>query len=296
LLALQLFFLFLSPHNAMNTPQQHASQSPSSAHSASEVHIHPTALVAPTAQLGVGVRIGAFSIVEAGAEIGDHTDIRSSVVIASNTRLGAGCVVHPSAVIGGEPQDLKFKGEETSVVIGERTVIRECATVNRGTAATGVTAIGHDCLIMAYCHVAHDCVVGNHVIMSNVTQLAGHVTLEDYAILGGCVKVTQFCSVGRHAMVGADSKIVKDVAPYLLADGNPVKIAGLNKVGLKRRGFTTEAINELEELYTLMLFAGNNVSDGIRKFLDRATIHGGVLPESQTVIDFVQASKRGIHR
>jgi UDP-N-acetylglucosamine acyltransferase len=262
--------------------------------------IHPTAIVSPQAKLGTHVRVGPFSIIEAGAEIGDKTEIRSSVVITGFARLGSECVVHAGAVLGGEPQDLKFKGEETLATIGDRTVIRECVTVNRGTSASGMTSIGHDCLIMAYCHVAHDCHLGNHVIMSNITQLAGHVTIEDYVTIGGCAKITQFCSVGRYAMIGADSKIVKDIAPYLLVDGNPTKVIGLNKVGLKRRGFPTAVIEELEELYTMVLHSGFNVSDGIKKFLERRNghhlSHGGVLPETQICIDFIQRSKRGISR
>lgn len=257
---------------------------------------HPTAIISPQAKLGSNVRVGAFSIIEAGAEVGDGTEIHSSVVITGFARIGKECVIHTGAVIGGDPQDLKFSGEESLAVIGHRTTIREYVTINRGTAASGVTRVGDNCLIMAYCHAAHDCIIGNNVVIANATQLGGHVTIEDYATLGGVIKVHQFCSVGRHAMVGADTKIVKDIAPYLLVDGNPASVQGLNKIGLKRRGFPTEVIHELEEFYTMILHSGYNVSDGIKHFLERQTIHGGVLPETQLCIDFIRASKRGIAR
>jgi UDP-N-acetylglucosamine acyltransferase len=255
-------------------------------------HHHPTAIISPQAELGASVRVGAFSIIEAGASIGEGTEIRSSAVIHGQSRIGRECVIHPGAIIAGDPQDLKFKGEETLAFVGDRTVIREYATIHRGTDATGKTVVGTDCLVMAYCHVAHDCTVGNHVIMSNVTQLAGHVTVHDFAILGGVTKVHQFCTIGSYAMTGAGTKVVKDIAPYLLVDGNPPQVQGVNKIGLKRRGFSDEAVKELEELYKMIMRSGLNVSAGIQKFLERGTVR----PETQVAIDFIKASKRGISR
>jgi len=257
---------------------------------------HRLASISPKARLGANVTIGAFAVIEDGAEIGDNTEIRSSVVITGSARIGSDCVIHPGAVIGGEPQDLKFGGEQTVALVGNRTTIREYVTINRGTSASGKTSVGEDCLIMAYCHVAHDCHVGNHVIIANASQLGGHVAIHDFAVLGGVTKVHQFVTVGKHAMVGAGTKLVKDIAPYLLADGIPATIHGLNKTGLKRRGFPREVINELEEFYTMVLHSGYNTSDGITRFLERSTIHGGVLPETQNCIDFIRQSKRGICR
>lgn len=254
---------------------------------------HPQAIISPEAKIGSSVVIGPFAVIEAGAVIGDHTEIRSAAVITKFARIGSECVIHPGAVIGGEPQDLKFKGEDSLAIIGNRTVIREYATINRGTEASGKTEIGDDCLIMAYCHAAHDCHIGNHVVVANATQLGGHVTIHDHVVVGGVVKIHQFCTVGKHAMIGADTKIVKDIAPYLLIDGNPAQVFGLNKIGLKRRGFTPDILNELEEFYTKIFHSGLNVSDGLNKFLQE---RGGVLPETQNCINFIRTSKRGIMR
>ncbi|MFY8001258.1 MAG: acyl-ACP--UDP-N-acetylglucosamine O-acyltransferase [Candidatus Kapaibacteriota bacterium] len=253
---------------------------------------HPTAQISPNAEIGANVRIGAFSIIEDGAVIGEGTEIRSSVVIYGSARIGAGCTIHHSAVIGGEPQDLKFNGETTHAIIGDRTVIREFVTVNRGTEASGETRIGNDCLIMAYCHAAHDCVIGNNVIIANASQLGGHVEIDDYAIIGGVAKVHQFSKVGKHAMVGAGTKIVKDIPPFALADGIPGRFEAVNKLGLKRRGFSEEVIQELEDFYTTILRSGLNISAGIAKFQERGTLHA----ETLDCIRFIQNSKRGICR
>jgi UDP-N-acetylglucosamine acyltransferase len=253
---------------------------------------HPTAIISPKAHLGENVRIGAFTIIEDEAVIGDETEVRSSVVIRSSARIGTGCVVHPGAVIGAEPQDLKFNGEPTLAVIGDRTVIREYVTINRGTEASGETRIGNDCLIMAYVHAAHDCVVGNNVIIANTTQLGGHVVVQDYAILGGVCKVHQFSVVGKHAMVGAGTKIVKDIPPFVLVDGIPARFSSVNEIGLQRRGFTNDSIQELGAFYKTVLRSGLNVSAGIAEFQKR----GLLSPETEDCIAFIRASKRGICR
>lgn len=253
---------------------------------------HPTAQISIKATLGSNVRVGAFSIIEEGAVIGDGTEIRSSVVVYGSSRIGADCVIHPGAVIGGEPQDLKFNGEPSLAIIGDRTVIREFVTINRGTEASGETRIGDDCLIMAYCHAAHDCVVGNNVIMANTSQLGGHVVIEEYAILGGVAKVHQFSKIGKHAMVGAGTKIVKDIPPFALVDGIPAQFEAVNKIGMKRRGFSDDAIQELEEFYTTILHSGLNISAGIAKFQEREELH----QETLDCIAFIHNSKRGICR
>ncbi|MCS7169306.1 MAG: acyl-ACP--UDP-N-acetylglucosamine O-acyltransferase [Candidatus Kapabacteria bacterium] len=257
------------------------------------VWCHPTAVVSPQARIASGVRIGPYSLVEEDVEIGEDCEIASHVVLARGTRLGQGCRVFTGAVIGNPPQDLKYSGEQTFVFIGDRTTIREFATINRGTRATGKVLVGSDCLIMAYCHIAHDCVIGDHVILSNVTQLAGHVTIGEWAVLGGVVKVHQFCSIGKHAMVAADAKIVKDVPPYALVGRDPPRVEGINRVGLQRRGFALETIQILEEFYRIVFFSGLNMSEGIAQYLE---CHPVVAPEVQECIDFIRRSQRGVYR
>lgn len=258
----------------------------------SEIQVHPSAIVSPKARLGENVRIGPHCIVEDDVEIGDNTELANAVVVADGARIGRDCRIFSGAVIATVPQDLKFDGEYSQTIIGDRSVIREYVTVNRGTKATGKAIVGNDCLIMAYCHVAHDCVVGNHVIMSNATQLAGHVTIHDRAILGGGTLVHQFCSVGKHTMIGAGTFVNKDVCHYLLAEGNDLAVRGLNKIGLRRRGFANDVIKELEEFYSTIFHAGYNVSDGIAKHLERDHVSQEVLE----CIEFIRNSQRGIQR
>jgi UDP-N-acetylglucosamine acyltransferase len=256
------------------------------------VKCHPTAIVSPRARIADGVTIGPYSIIEDDVEIGQDCEIGSHVVIANGSRIGRECRIFTGAVIGNPPQDLKYQGEPTLAIIGDRTTIREFVTVNRGTRATGKVVIGSDCLIMAYCHIAHDCVIGDHAILSNVTQLAGHVTVGEWAVLGGVVKVHQFCSIGKHAMVGADAKIVKDVPPYALVGREPPRVEGINRVGLQRRGFSSETIRALEEFYRIVFFSGLNIRDGIARYVAE---HPTVPPEVQECIDFIRQSKRGVY-
>lgn len=257
------------------------------------VEIHPLASVAPQAKLGTNVTIGPFAVIESDVEIGDGSTIYSHATILNGSRIGNDCSIFPGAVIGAVPQDLKFKGEQTFSIIGDRTVIRECATVNRGTDATGRAIIGKDCLIMAYCHVAHDCTVGDHVVMSNVSQLAGHVTIGNWVILGGLAKIIQFCSVGDHAMIGADCKVTKDVAPYALIGREPAKVEGVNKIGLRRRGFSNQAIDAIQELYSAVFFSGMNTTDGMEEY---ERLHAHILPEVESCISFIRSSQKGIIR
>ncbi len=257
-----------------------------------EVIIHPTAIVSPKAELGKSVKIGAFSIIEDNVIIEDNTEIRSSVVIANGARIGKDCKIFSNAIISTEPQDLKFEGEETFVFIGDRNVIREFVTINRATKETGKTVIGNDNLLMAYTHVAHDCVFGNNIIMSNVSQIAGHVHIEDWVIFGAYSKVHQFCTVGRHSMLAAGVKIVKDVPPFVLIGREPAKIEGINKIGLRRRGFSNELIDEIEVFYNTILYSGLNNKDGIAEYSKKENIPD----EIQKCIQFIEDSKRGIHR
>ena len=257
------------------------------------VEIHPLASVATEAKLGTNVTIGPFAVIESDVEIGDGSIIYSHATLLNGSRIGQECSIFPGAVIGAVPQDLKFKGEQTFAIIGDRSVIRECSTVNRGTDATGRALVGKDCLIMAYCHVAHDCTVGDHVVMSNVSQLAGHVTIGNWVILGGLAKIIQFCNVGDHAMIGADCKVTKDVAPYALIGREPAKVEGVNKIGLRRRGFSNQAIDAIQELYSAVFFSGMNTTDGMEEY---ERLHERVLPEVESCISFIRSSQKGIIR
>ncbi len=256
------------------------------------VTIHSSSVVSSKAQLGENVDIGPFCIVNDGAKIGDNTKLFASNFVDSGVTIGSDCRLFPGAVVGTEPQDLKFTGEMTLTQIGNRTTLREYSTVHRGTHATGVTKVGDDCLIMAYSHIAHDCRVGSNVVMANVAQIAGHVHLEDWVILGGMSKVHQYCTIGCHSMIGADVKIVMDVPPYVLIGRDPARVEKVNKVGLRRRGIEESVVKEIQDFYDTVLFSGLNNNDGINKFLKRPSIS----PEVQHCIDFIRNSTRGIHR
>jgi UDP-N-acetylglucosamine acyltransferase len=215
--------------------------------------IHPTAIVAAGAELGEGVRIGPYCVIGSKVQIGDRTCLKSHVAIDGTTTLGPDCTVFPFASIGSQPQDLKYRGEESRLVIGAKVVIREHATLNPGTEGGGlVTEVGDDCLIMVGAHIAHDCKVGNNVIFANNATLAGHVEVGEFAILGGLSAVHQFVRIGRHAMVGGMSGVENDVIPYGSVTGNRAHLSGLNIVGLKRRGFEREAIHSLRHAYRLL--------------------------------------------
>lgn len=252
--------------------------------------IHPTALVDPGAELADDVEVGAFAIVgpdvtlEAGCRIGPR------VTLERNVRLGCGVRVGQGSIIGGEPQDLKYRGEETWVEVGAETVIREYATINRGTAATGMTRVGARCFLMTYVHLAHDCHVGDHVIMANGTQLAGHVTVQDRATLSGLVAVHQFVTIGSYAFVGGCSRVNQDIPPFVRAVGNPVELYGLNSIGLQRAGFSHETVRALKRLYRLFFNSDLNLSQAA----DRARTELAPLPEVDQFLEFVLRSQRGV--
>ncbi len=255
--------------------------------------IHPSSIVSPNAQIGVDVEIGPFCTVADNVVVGDRTRLMSHVVLDNGARIGDDVVLHPGAVIGTAPQDLKYAGEETLAIVGNRTVVRECVTVNRGTSSTGKAEVGEDCLLMAYSHVAHDCIVGNHVILANAVQLGGHVVVGDWAIIGGVTGVHQFVRIGEHAMVGACTKAAKDVPPFTLASREPIVVEGVNAVGLRRRGFTQQTIAAIESFYTVLLFQGFNTTDGIAEYEQRTPV---IDPAVVRAIDFIRNSKRGIYR
>lgn len=252
--------------------------------------IHDTAIVSPKAELADDVEVGPFTIIEDNVTIGSGSTIASSVLIAGGVTLGKNVKVHHGAVIGSIPQDLKFAGEITQVVIGDSTVVREYATVNRGTSALGTTTVGKDCLLMAYSHVAHDCVIGDGVIMANSVNLAGHIEIGDYAIIGGVVPIHQFVKIGAHAMIGGGFRVPQDVCPFALVGGYPLKVTGLNSIGLRRRGFGREVKGELEKTFKLLFFSGLNTTQALERINDEVEL----IPEVQMILDFIAASNRGI--
>ena len=259
----------------------------------SSVNIHSTAIVSNKARIADGVIIGPFCIVEDDVEIGSGTVLMSHIVLGNGARIGRDVQIHPNAVIATAPQDLKYNNEPTQAIIGDRTVIRESVTVNRGTVSSGKASVGSDCLLMAYVHVAHDCVVGDHVIMANGVQLGGHVEVGDWAILGGLTGVHQFCRIGAHSMVGACSRVVKDIPPFTLSGKEPLSIEGINAVGLRRRGYSDQTIRAIDDFYTILLRSGYNTSDGIRAYESAYPV---IDPEVQRYITFIRESRRGIYR
>lgn len=252
--------------------------------------IHSSAIVSPKAQLADGITIGPHTIVEPDVQIDSGCVIASNVLLASGTRLAKEVQISHGAVIGTQPQDLKFGGEQTLVRIGEKTVVREYATINRGTKAHGETSIGANCFLMAYSHVAHDCIVGNHVIMANSVNLAGHIEIDDYAILGGLVPVHQFVKIGAHCMIGGGFRVQQDICPYALVGGYPLKVVGINSIGLQRRGFGRETIHTLEKAFKTLFFSGLNTTQAVEKLHS----DGPIIPEVKLILDFLGRSNRGI--
>lgn len=255
--------------------------------------IHPSAYVHPKAELGPDVEVGPFAYVGEFAKIGKGSKLLHHACIEGHTTLGEYNEVGAYTVLGGKPQDLKYKGEPTRLEIGNRNQFRECVTANTGTVTgAGVTKIGDDCLVMAYCHVAHDCVVGNHVVMANYTGLSGHVHIEDWVILSGMCGITQFLRIGKHAFVGGMTAVRKDVAPYVITVGDPSEVRGINRVGLSRRGFDAERLKAVSDAYKIYFEQGLEKEQAIaeldRRFPSQADV--------RYFIDFVRASEKGIGR
>lgn len=255
--------------------------------------IHPTAVISPDATLAEGVEVGPYSIIGPDVHVGKNTQIGPHVVIETQTDIGEDNRIAQFASIGGPPQDLKYRGEKTRVVIGNRNTIKEYVTINRSTTADiGVTIIGDDNLLMAYCHVAHNCKLGNHVIMSNAVNLGGHIHVEDYAIIGGMTGVHQFTRIGAHCIIGGASAVNKDIPPFVTASGNFAKLYGLNIIGLKRRGFPDETIAALKEAYRIVFRSRLLLAAAIRK-VEQEVVD---LPEVRHFLDFIRKSERGICR
>ena len=248
------------------------------------VSVHPDAII------GKNVTIHPFTMIHENVEIGDGTWIGSNVTIMDGARIGKNCKIFPGAVISAIPQDLKFEGEDSFVYIGDHTVIRECATINRGTAALGITKIGSHCLIMAYCHIAHDCIVGDYSIFSNNSTLAGHVEVGKNVILSGFTAVNQFCNIGDHAFVAGGSMVRKDIPPYVKAGREPVSFVGVNSVGLSRNGFENSQLKDIQDIYRIIFQKKYNVTQAVDVL--NQEIRESL--EKKKIIDFLKKSNRGI--
>ncbi len=252
--------------------------------------IHRTALIDPTAELGADVSVGPYCVIGPKVTVGERSTIAAHAVLERNTRVGEGVKIGYGTVIGNDPQDLKYRGEETWVEIGSGTIIREYSTINRGSTATGKTTIGERCFLMTYVHIAHDCAIGNDVIIANGVQMAGHVIVSDRASISGLVPIHQFVRIGTYAFVGGASRVNQDVPPYTKAAGNPVHLYGLNSVGLQRAGFSPELKLALKRAYRLVFNSDLTVSQGIA----RARAELPQVPEVETFLQFIEASHRGV--
>ncbi len=254
--------------------------------------IHPTAIVNPRAEIDETVSVGPYAIIDENVEIGPGCKIGSNVLIGPGARLSKDIAIHHGAVICTVPQDLKFGGEETTVEIGERTVIREYATVNRGTEDRWKTVIGSDCFMMAYSHVAHDCIIGDHVILANSVNLGGHVVIEDWAIVGGIVPVHQFVRIGQHTMIGGGFRVTMDVCPYALVGGYPLKVIDVNHIGLSRRGFSENTVKTLRKAFRIIFRSKLTTA----KAFERIESELPDIPEIRTIKRFFETAKRGVIR
>ncbi|MGE0077573.1 MAG: acyl-ACP--UDP-N-acetylglucosamine O-acyltransferase [Bacteroidales bacterium] len=253
---------------------------------------HQLAYIHPDAKIGKDVTISPFAYIAGNVVIGDGTWVGPNATILDGARIGKNCRIFPGAVISGIPQDLKFKGEETTAEIGDNTTMRECVTVNRGTASKGKTVIGNNCLLMAYVHVGHDCILGNDIILGNGTQLAGEVEVDDWAIVSAHSLVHQFERIGAHVMIQGGSKVNKDIPPFIIAAREPITFAGINIIGLRRRGYTAQQIGDIQEIYRTLYNKGMNVSQALTHISEN-------IPQSEDrdlIINFIRNSKRGIVR
>jgi UDP-N-acetylglucosamine acyltransferase len=250
----------------------------------------PLAYIHPNAKIANNVVIEPFTSIDNNVEIGEGTWIGSNVTIMEGARIGKNCNVFPGSVIAAIPQDLKFKGEETTAEIGNNTTIRECVTINRGTSDRLKTSIGDNCLIMAYSHIAHDCFIGNHCVFSNSSTLAGHITTGNHVILAGLVAVHQFCTIGDYSFVAGGSLVRKDVPPYVKAAREPLSYVGINSVGLRRRGFTSEKITEIQNIYRILYQKKYNNTQAA-EIIEAEMVAS---PERDEILQFVKNSKRGI--
>jgi UDP-N-acetylglucosamine acyltransferase len=256
----------------------------------SAARIHPTAIIAPDAQLGADIEVGPFAIIGEGCAVGDGSVVGARATLERNVTLGTNVHVGPGSIVGGPPQDVKYRGEDTSVEIGDGTVIREYTTINRGTTQSFKTTLGKNCFVMSYVHLGHDCHLGDGIVLVNGVQLAGHVTVEDRAIISGLTAVHQFVRIGRFSFIGGCSRVAQDVPPYTRAVGNPIKLYGLNSVGLRRNNFSDDVVRELKRAYRLFFRSELNLSQAIQR-ADAELEH---LPEVQEFVRFVSDTNRGV--
>jgi UDP-N-acetylglucosamine acyltransferase len=254
--------------------------------------IHPAAIVSPEAKISSDVEIGPFAIIENDVEIGEGTIVHNNANIKAGARIGKNNIIYPYSVLAAIPQDLKFKGQYSQLVIGDNNTVREFVTISRSTIEGNKTIVGNNCLFMANCHTGHDCVIGDNCIVVNSVALAGHVVLEDNVILGGLVGVHQFCKIGKNTMIGAHSMVVKDVPPYALFSGNPLQYEGLNIVGLRRRNFKPETIEDIKKAYNLLYSSGLNVSQAIQKIKSDLE----QTEEIKHLVTFIESTRRGISK
>ncbi len=248
--------------------------------------------ISKKALIGDNVSVGEYTVIRDDVQIGNNVSIGTNVFIDNGARISDNVIIHHGAVISSIPQDMKFKGEDSILQIGEGTIVREYATLNRGTAFSGKTIIGKNCLIMAYAHVAHDCRIGDNVILANVANLGGHVVIDDWAIIGGITGIHQFCKIGKHSILATHSKVVKDVPPFITAGNNPLKYEGLNIIGLKRRGFTGEQITLIGKVYDIIYKSGLNFGDAVKQVEEKIE-HTEIVND---IVNFIKSSERGIIR
>lgn len=252
--------------------------------------VHDTAVIDPTATFADDVVIGPYTVIGPNVRIGAGTEVGPHVHIVRDTSIGDNCKIHHGAALGGDPQDLKYAGESAELIVGNSTTIREFVTLNRGTSAHGKTEIGSNCLLMAYAHVAHDCVLGDHVILANAVNMGGHVSIEDHVIVGGVTAIHQFVRIGRHAFVGGSAAVMKDVPPFVKAAGNPLRLYGLNSLGLQRRGFSEETRMALKRAYRVVFSSSLNIGQA----LAQARSELDVTPDVEHFLSFIEASQRGV--
>lgn len=254
--------------------------------------ISPLAVVHPEAQIGQNVRIDPFAVIEKDVTIGDNCHVHSHAVIMDGARIGKNCQIFPGVVVAGIPQDLKFAGEMTTAEIGDNTTLRECVTINRGTASKGKTVVGSNCLIMAYSHIAHDCLLKNNIIIGNATQVAGEVEIDDFAIVSGGSLVHQFSRISKHVMVQGGSRIGKDIPPYTLIGRDPIVYCGINIVGLRRRGFTNQQVFLIQDIYRTLYTRGLNNTEAMKAIETEYEAS----EERDLILNFIKSSQRGIVR
>ena len=247
-------------------------------------------VISKKAQIGKNVSIGPYCIIEDNVIIGDNTIIDSHTIIKEYTEVGENCNIFSHCVIGGVPQDKKYNGEKSKLVIGNNNTIREFCTLNRGTEESGITKVGNNCLFMAYVHIAHDCYLKNDIILANGVQLGGHVTIDNYGIVGGMTPVHQFCKIGMHSFIGGGLRVVQDVPPYIIANGEPLKFSGINILGLRRRKFSSIQRENIKKAYKLIYNSNYNISQATKKIKNTFNIDDSI----NDILDFIKSSSRGL--